>query len=114
MKLSKEMVKGSTVVLVLNLIKNKPMYGYEMIKSMEISSGGAFQWKEGTLYPILHGLEVEGMLESFWDDKESGRKRKYYRITDKGLKNLSQKHQEWLAFSNAMDMALGGMKWIVE
>lgn len=114
MKLSKEMVKGSTVVLVLNLLKNKPMYGYEMIKSMEISSGGTFQWKEGTLYPILHGLEVEGMLESFWDDKESGRKRKYYRITDKGLKNLSQKHQEWLAFSNAMDMALGGMKWIAE
>lgn len=111
MKFTKELVKGSTVLLVLNLLKNKPMYGYEMIKSMEISSAGTFQWKEGTLYPILHGLEAEGLLEAYWDHQDSARKRKYYRITDKGLKNLSEKENEWRTFSSAMDMALGGYKW---
>ncbi|MCK8060373.1 MULTISPECIES: PadR family transcriptional regulator [unclassified Fusibacter] len=112
MKLSKELVKGSTVLLVLNLLKNKPMYGYEMIKNMELISSGTFEWKEGTLYPILHGLEVDGMLDSFWETPENGRKRKYYQITKKGLKLLDQKQSEWKQFTTAMDVALGGMKWI--
>lgn len=112
MKLSKELVKGSTVLLVLNLLKNKEMYGYEMIKNMALISQGTFLWNEGTLYPILHGLEVEGLLSSQWVTPESGRKRKYYKITSKGLKTLKDKQEEWSSFTSAMEVALGGMKWI--
>lgn len=110
MKISKELVKGSTVLLILNLLKQKSMYGYEMIKSMEVSSKGVFEWKEGTLYPILHGLESDGLVESYWDNGESGRKRKYYKITKKGLKVLAEKESEWRTFADAMNVALGGVK----
>lgn len=114
MKLSKELVKGSTVLLVLSLLKNKPMYGYEMIKNMELLSKDTFKWKEGTLYPILHGLELDGTLESYWEIPTNGRKRKYYKLTKKGLKLLDTKNTEWNEFTSTMELVLGGMKWISE
>lgn len=106
MTINKELMKGSTVILILNLLDIKAMYGYEMTKEIEKSSGGLFSLKEGTLYPILHTLEIKKWVESYWEE-EAGRKRKYYRITDKGRLQLKQKKQEWVLFRSTVDRLLG-------
>jgi PadR family transcriptional regulator PadR len=106
MKISKELMKGSTVILILTLLDRKDMYGYEMTKEMEKHSDGVFTLKEGTLYPILHSLESEGFVESYWDEKD-GRKRKYYRLTKQGNGELKVKKQEWSLFRNTVDRVLG-------
>ncbi|CAN7277800.1 PadR family transcriptional regulator [Paenibacillus sp. LjRoot153] len=106
MKISKELMKGSTVILILTLLDRKDMYGYEMTKEMEKHSEGVFTLKEGTLYPILHSLESESFVEAYWDEKD-GRKRKYYRITKQGKGELKVKKQEWSLFRNTVDRVLG-------
>lgn len=100
--MNKELLKGTTELMILKLLKAEPMYGYGMIKRLDVLSKGTFQFKEGTLYPLLHGLEKKGFIESFWD-KHDGRRRKYYRITQNGLKQLSEKQVEWQAFSGALN-----------
>lgn len=103
MKINKELLKGSTTILILGLLKDKNMYGYEMIKELEKKSNGVFLFKEGTLYPILHALESEAFIESFWSDGESGRKRKYYMLTEKGQKYAKEKQEEWVTFREAVN-----------
>jgi PadR family transcriptional regulator PadR len=106
MKINKELIKGSTGTLILNLLHRQELYGYELIKELERVSDGTFTLKEGTLYPILHGMEAEQWVESYWLEAE-GRKRKYYRITDKGGRHLHDKKQEWRLFRTAVDRVLG-------
>lgn len=106
MKINKELLKGSTVIMILTMLNRRAMYGYEMIKEMEQQSGGIFSLKEGTLYPILHSLEAESWLEAYWSEHD-GRKRKYYRITDKGGTQLQDKKQEWVVFRTALDRMIG-------
>lgn len=110
MKISKELAKGSTALLVLSVISKRDMYGYEIIKTIENASEDVFSLNEGTLYPILHSLESNGCLEAYWCEAE-GRKRKYYKITDKGLKELLTKEKEWNVFSGAVRKVLGGVKF---
>jgi len=107
MRIDKELLKGSTVILILTLLDRRPMYGYEMLTEIEQASGGVFQFKEGTLYPILHALESSGYVESYWDRTESARQRKYYRITDKGRGHLTAKRREWVTFRSAVDRVIG-------
>jgi PadR family transcriptional regulator, regulatory protein PadR len=104
---SKELLKGSTVILVLSLLERESMYGYQMITAMEQASGGVFAFKEGTLYPILHALEAEGLVEAFWDDETAARKRKYYRITGGGRAALAARRSEWRLFRSAVDRVIG-------
>lgn len=106
MKVNKELLKGSTVVLVLSLLERQPMYGYEMIKELEERSQGIFAFKEGTLYPILHRLEQQGLLHSYWVDAETGRQRKYYEITQPGSDYLQSRKQEWKHFRSAVDRVI--------
>ncbi|MEJ8302864.1 PadR family transcriptional regulator [Saccharibacillus sacchari] len=106
MKVSKELLKGSTGTLVLTVLSGKSMYGYELIKELDNRSGGVFSLKEGTLYPILHAMEAESWVKSHWEDG-SGRKRKYYTVTDAGLKQLRHKTEEWRTFSGAVNAVLG-------
>ncbi|KPU44008.1 lineage-specific thermal regulator protein [Oxobacter pfennigii] len=105
MKVNKELLKGSTVILILTLLDRKPMYGYEIIKEIDKKSDGVFNFKEGTLYPILHSLEAEGFVLSYWDEVES-RKRKYYKITDAGKLQVKEKQEEWFTFKSAVDKVL--------
>jgi PadR family transcriptional regulator, regulatory protein PadR len=106
LKLSKELLKGTTGTLILTLLAIKPLYGYEMIKDLERTSEGVFALKEGTLYPILHAMESEHWVESYWTEVD-GRKRKYYSIMDEGRKRLNEKKAEWLVFRRAVDSVLG-------
>ncbi|MGN0487840.1 MAG: PadR family transcriptional regulator [Ruminococcus sp.] len=106
MNISKELIKGSTSMLVLSVLKDEDLYGYKIIKKIESLSEDVFVLKEGTLYPILHALEKEKFLESYWDEK-GGRKRKFYHITKKGLNMLKDKAQEWQTFSVSVNKVLG-------
>ena len=106
MKINKELLKGSTTILILSLLNKKDMYGYEMIKDIEIKSRNVFSFKEGTLYPILHTLENENYVESYWDSSHGYRKRKYYKITAIGKKLLSEKEKEWKLFSSTVNSVL--------
>ena len=100
--MNKEMLKGTTEVMVLKMLNKEPMYGYGLIKKFDVISSGAFKFKEGTLYPILHALEKKNFIESYWDVGD-GRRRKYYKITDLGLKQLIVKDKEWFEFSKALN-----------
>ena len=106
MKYSKELLKGSTGALVLSVLESADMYGYRIIRELEIRSENAFEMSEGTLYPILHALEKEKYLESYWESV-GGRNRKYYHITKKGKKELAAKKEEWKSFSKNVSKVLG-------
>lgn len=106
MRVNKELMKGSTVILILSLLDRKPMYGYEIAKELERLSSGLFLMKEGTLYPILHALESDREVETYWSEVD-GRKRKYYVITELGRRKLGEKKQEWTRFSRAVNQVLG-------
>lgn len=109
MKISKELAKGSTGMLVLSVIARSEMYGYQIIKTVEMMSENVFQMNEGTLYPILHALEKEEYLTSRWvENEENGRKRKYYKITEKGIKELASQKKEWETYSVAVGKVLTG------
>ena len=106
MRINKELMKGSTVTLILKLLERREMYGYELTKELERYSNGLFSLKEGTLYPILHTLENANEVEAYWLEQE-GRKRKYYRITEQGRCVLLAKKEEWRLFRNTVDLVLG-------
>ena len=108
MKIDKELLKGSTTMLILNLLKQEDMYGYQMIKKLKETSENVFELKEGTLYPILHTLEEKGYITSYWDETSS-KKRKYYSITKEGKKHLKEKKQEWQTFSSGVNQVVGGV-----
>ena len=99
MSVNKELVKGSTSMLVLGVLEEKEMYGYQIIKELEQRSETVFSLKEGTLYPILHVLEQDGFLEAYWEDTSSARKRRFYRITKKGRKELDRQKEEWKEYA---------------
>lgn len=98
MKFSKELTTGTIPTMVLSVIKSEDMYGYRIIKTLEQRSDKVFSLKEGTLYPILHSMEKEDLLESYWETAD-GRKRKYYHITKKGIKQLNSRTEEFEEFS---------------
>ncbi len=108
MKINKELLKGSTSLLVLRLLETENMYGYEMMKDLKERSEGVFELKEGTLYPILHSLEEKGWISSYWDES-TAKKRKYYSITKEGRKHLKAQKEEWKQFKNGMNQVLGGV-----
>lgn len=105
MKISKELLKGSTPIMVMSVLKGKDMYGYIIIKELQKRSEDVFVLKEGTLYPILHALEKEGYLDSYWDEFDN-RKRKYYHLTRKGKKQLEAKKEEWQVYSKSVGKVL--------
>ena len=99
----RELVKGSIDSLLLSLIGQQPMYGYQIIKELEKRSQGYFKFKEGTLYPVLHRLERSGLIAGKWQMLPGGRQRKYYYITDKGHYVLVERRTQWQDFLTAMN-----------
>lgn len=106
MNFDKELLKGSTSLIILKTLESEAKYGYQIIKDLEITSNNIFKFKEGTIYPILHLLEQKNYIKSFWEETESKRKRKYYEITSKGIKKLSDKKEEWKRFSLGINTIL--------
>ena len=101
MAVDRSLVSGSTTMLLLKLLSEKDMYGYEMIETLREKSQNVFELKAGTLYPLLHGMEDKTYLKVY--EKEVGGKvRKYYSITKTGRKVLAEKKEEWEIYSSAV------------
>ena len=95
-----------TQLLVLALLAGEDMYGYQMITRLEEQSDHTFEMKEGTLYPVLHGLERDGLVEAYQQAAPTGRMRKYYHLTRKGGAVLRTEAEAWRAYSGAVNAVL--------
>ena len=102
----REMMKVNIDSLLLSLIGQQQMYGYQILKELERRSQGYFAFKEGTLYPALHRLEKAGLITGKWQTLPSGRQRRYYYITDKGHHLLAVKRSQWQDFLVAMNLII--------
>lgn len=101
-----ELLKGNTDTLLLALLQNEPMYGYQIVKEVEKRSSGYFAFKEGTLYPALHRLERAKLVEGRWEENPGSVRRRYYLITERGRQALADRLSEWQRFSRAMDSVM--------
>ena len=104
----KAALPGGTATLVLALLKEGEMYGYQIIEELEKRSNQVFQLQEGTLYPILHSLEKSRLVTAREQATPAGRRRRYYQITSAGLQVLEEKEAEWHTFSRAVTAILAG------
>ena len=109
MGIREQMRKGTTTVILLNLLAelDRPMYGYEIIQELEARSEGYFHFKEGLIYPRLHELERQGLLRAQWQGQEGRRRRKFYSITEEGRRRLERELQGWRAFTRHVNQILG-------
>lgn len=114
MAIDKSLQAGSTAMLLLKLIDEEDMYGYQMIETLARRSDDTFALKAGTLYPLLKSLEEKGYLVSYEKSADSKRIRKYYRITKEGHKQLKEKKKEWDTFVTAINGVLEGGGEIVK
>jgi PadR family transcriptional regulator, regulatory protein PadR len=107
MEYDREFLTGTVGVLILSLLSERAMYGYEILQEAERRSASQFQMKEGTIYPALHQMERAGYLEAEWREGDSGRARKYYTLTPKGRRHAKSKRRQWESISAAMRAILG-------
>lgn len=108
MAVDKSLISGSTSMLILTLLEEKDMYGYEIIETLKSRSRNVFELKAGTLYPLLHGMEAKGYAEAY-EQEVLGKTRKYYRLTKEGKRYLKTKKEEWEEYSKAVAGVLGGV-----
>ena len=104
----KSALPGGTAMLVLALLKEREMYGYQIIEELEKRSNQVFHLQEGTLYPLLHSLERDKLVTARDQETPSGRRRRYYHITAAGLRALEEKKSEWQVYSQAVTAILAG------
>ena len=102
MNIGKDLVAASATPLVLSILSDGESYGYAIIKRVDELSGGELQWTDGMLYPVLHRLERNGYVEASWGRSETGRRRKYYRLTDEGSRELASQRQQWQVVNSAL------------
>lgn len=102
MDIGKDLVAASATPLVLAILREGESYGYAIIKRVEELSGGELQWTDGMLYPVLHRLERNALVKANWGESESGRRRKYYRLTDKGSAELASQRRQWQIVNKAL------------
>ncbi len=96
--IDREMKRGTLEMILLKLLAERPMYGYELVSNLEKRGGEQFQLKEGTLYPVLYRLENAGLIEPKWETLERGVPRKYYRLTRAGGAQLKELVNDWRDF----------------
>ncbi|MCL2527341.1 MAG: helix-turn-helix transcriptional regulator [Defluviitaleaceae bacterium] len=104
----KNILSGNTTMLILKLLEAKNMYGYQIIEELSEKSEDIFRLKTGTLYPLLHGLESDGMIISYDENAGNQRVRKYYQLTSKGKRLLEEKQLEWAQYTKAVSRVLEG------
>ncbi len=107
MSIKDQIRKGSSEILILRLLNDEPMYGYQIVQELKERSGGYFEMKEGLLYPTLHRMKQAGLVTSEWIKTDSQRRRKYYRLTAEGRKMLDEGSAEWDNFMRQMQAMLG-------
>jgi PadR family transcriptional regulator PadR len=102
MDIGKDLVAASATPLVLAILSEGESYGYAIIKRVDELSGGELQWTDGMLYPVLHRLERNGLVKASWGKSETGRRRKYYRLTDQGSEELANQRRQWQVVNEAL------------
>jgi len=100
--IDKDLVAASSTPLVLAILKEGESYGYAIIKRVGELSGGELEWTDGMLYPLLHRLERNGLVKAVWGQSETGRRRKYYRLTEAGVEQLNRQRRQWQVVDQAM------------
>ena len=106
--MDQSLMKGSTAMLLLKLLDGRDLYGYQMIEELRRQSDHTFDLKAGTLYPLLHTLEQQGLVTA-WEERESlTRPRRYYHLTEEGRKALQVKEEEWNTYAKAVRKVLEG------
>ena len=106
-ELDPHFMKGGATTLLLSLLARQPMHGYQLTQQLSARSDGIFAFREGTIYPLLHGLEERGLVTSSWVAGEGERKRKVYAITPSGRKALARRMRQWSLFSRGMELVAG-------
>jgi len=99
--------KGSTQLLILGILSKKPLHGYAIMRELETLSEGYFNMTAALLYPTLHQMELDGLLQGKWEDSIGNRRRKVYEITQKGLKQLEAEQADWRQFIEKLFKTLG-------
>jgi DNA-binding PadR family transcriptional regulator len=102
MQINKDLIAASSTPMVLAILAEADSYGYAIIQRVRELSGGHLEWTDGMLYPVLHRLERLGHVKARWEVAGSGRRRKYYRITSQGRKQLTEEHRQWQAVDGAL------------
>lgn len=105
MQINKDLIAASSTPIVLAILAEGDSYGYAILERVRALSGGRMAWTDGMLYPVLHRLERLGHIEARWEVAESGRRRKYYRITSQGRAQLTEDRRQW----EAVDATLRGL-----
>jgi len=105
MEINKDLIAASSTPLVLAILAEGDSYGYAILKRVQELSGGRMEWTDGMLYPVLHRLERLGHIQARWQVADSGRRRKYYRITPQGRAQLAEERRQW----QAVDATLRGV-----
>jgi DNA-binding PadR family transcriptional regulator len=105
MEISKDLMAASSTPIVLAILAEEDSYGYAILQRVRELSGGRMEWTDGMLYPVLHRLERLGQVEARWEVAETGRRRKYYRITPRGRAQLAEDRKQW----EAVDATLRGI-----
>ena len=103
MRIDKDLVAASATPLVLGILADGESYGYAILKRVQELSGGQMAWTDGMLYPLLHRLERQGLVEATWGTAESGRKRKHYALTGAGHEALADRRQQWEVVAEALE-----------
>jgi PadR family transcriptional regulator PadR len=108
MGVDRELKRGTLEMILLRLLSERPMYGYELVTELHQRAGDVFSLKEGTLYPVLYRLEDAGWIEARWETLERGVPRKYYQLTRPGTEQLRALIRDWRAYGEAVNSLLGG------
>ena len=101
--LDREVKRGSTEMLILALVEDRPRHGYEIAKLIEERSEGVLQFHVASLYPLLYRLEKRGLIKGTWVEKAGERRRRFYKLTSAGKKVLAEQRQTWADFFGALD-----------
>lgn len=105
--ISKALAGAAAKPIILSILNVKETYGYQIIKQIQILSGGSVLWNDGTLYPVLHRLEGNGLVTSSWRSSDEGRRRKYYQITKKGQREIESQRAQWLTVDSILAQLWG-------
>jgi len=100
--LAKDLVAASSKPLVLSILAGGESYGYDILRQVRELSRGQIEWSDGMLYPVLHRLEREGLVQSEWKEADTGRERKYYSLSSNGRKALKTERRQWLVVHNTL------------
>jgi len=106
MNSTKELIGATTGILVLSILDREASYGYAIVRRINEQGDGLFTWQEGTVYPVLHKLEKQDYLRTQWQQSETGRRRKYYYITEAGRAALVERKNEWSRFNRMIASAV--------